>query len=206
VSDELCKRVSVSAAFFIELEFQETGGYAYRFYKASYGQQPTYAQFMPDRSRVVGGTNLDAGKQAFADQWVLRPEFLQKYPLMMQPGDFVDALIATVKATTNGVVNSASQRATLQASGRGSVVRQVAENAALRQAEYNKAFVLMQYFGYLRRDPDQGGYDFWLDVLNNRVQNNYRGMVCAFTSSAEYQYRFSSVRTRNDSICGNLAP
>lgn len=204
------KRVSVSAAFFIEQEFQETGGYVYRFYKASYGQQPTYAQFMPDRSRVVGGANLDTGKQAFADAWVLRPEFLAKYPATMPPGDFVDALIGTVKTTTNGVVDLASQRATLlallQTSGRGSVVRLVAENAAFKQAEYNKAFVLMQYFGYLRRDPDQAGYDFWLDVLNNRVQNNYRGMVCAFTTSAEYQDRFSSIRTRNDSICGQIGP
>jgi len=204
------RRVSVSAAFFIELEFQETGGYIYSLYKASYGQQPTYAQFIPDRSRVVGGANLDAGKQAFADAWVLRPDFLAKYPATMQQGDFVDTLIATVKATTSGVVDLTSQRvtllATLQVSGRGSVVRQVAENAAFKQAEYNKAFVLMQYFGYLRRDPDQGGYNFWLDVLNNRVQNNYRGMVCAFITSAEYQDRFSSVITRNDSICGSIGP
>jgi hypothetical protein len=204
------RRVSVSAAFFIEQEFQDTGSFVYRFYKASYGQLPTYAQFIADRSRVVGGSNLEAGKQSFADAWVQRPEFLAKYPTALAPGDFIDQLIATVKTATNNKadlsVNRANYLNTLQASGRGSVLRQIVDDTAFKQAEYNNAFVLMQYFGYLRRDPDDAGYKFWLDVLNNRVANNYRGMVCAFITSAEYQDRFSSVRTRNDSVCGSIGP
>jgi Domain of unknown function (DUF4214) len=60
----------------------------------------------------------------------------------------------------------------------------------------------MQYFGYLRRDPELGGYNFWLDVLNNRVPGNYRSMICAFLTSAEYQHRFSSVITRTNADCG----
>lgn len=128
----------------------------------------------------------------------------------MQPGAFIDQLIATVKTETSGAVDLTSQRAnllnTLQTNGRGSAVRQIAEDAAFQNAEFNKAFVTMQYFGYLRRDPEEGGYNFWLDVLNNKVANNYRGMVCAFITSAEYQDRFSSVRTRNDSICGQIGP
>jgi hypothetical protein len=71
----------------------------------------------------------------------------------------------------------------------------VADDTAFRLAEYNPAFVQMRYLGYLRRDPDPGGYDFWLNVLNNRDPNNYRGMVCAFLTSAEYQLRFG---TRSD--------
>jgi hypothetical protein len=59
----------------------------------------------------------------------------------------------------------------------------------------------MQYFGYLRRDPEKGGYDFWLNVLDNKVPGNYRGMVCAFITSAEYQDRFNNTRTHNDSEC-----
>lgn len=204
------KRVSVSAAFFIEQEFQDTGSFVYRFYKASYGQLPTYAQFIADRSHVVGGSNLEASKQAFADNWVQRPQFLAKYPATLVPGDFLDQLIATVRtATTNKVdllVNRATYLNTLQQSGRGSVLRQIVGDASFKAAEYNNAFVLMQYFGYLRRDPDDAGYKFWLDVLNNRVANNYRGMVCAFITSAEYQDRFSSVRTRNDSVCGSIGP
>jgi hypothetical protein len=62
--------------------------------------------------------------------------------------------------------------------------------------------VLTEYFGYLKRDPDEGGYQFWLDVLNNHVPGNYRAMVCAFITSAEYQQRFSSVVTHTNSECG----
>jgi hypothetical protein len=62
----------------------------------------------------------------------------------------------------------------------------------------------MQYIGYLRRDPDQGGFDFWLNILN--TSGNFRAMVCAFITSAEYQARFGSVRTRDDSVCSSIAP
>lgn len=48
----------------------------------------------------------------------------------------------------------------------------------------------LNVFGYLRRDPDEGSYNFWLDVLNNHQPNNFRGMVCAFLTSREYQERF----------------
>ena len=68
-------------------------------------------------------------------------------------------------------------------------------------SQYNPAFVLMQYFGYLRRDVDRDGYDFWLDVVNNREPNNYRGMVCSFLTSSEYQLRFGSVVTRTNADC-----
>jgi len=30
-------------------------------------------------------------------------------------------------------------------------------------AKRNEAFVMMEYFGYLRRDPDADGYAFWLN-------------------------------------------
>ena len=201
------RRVSVSAAFFIEQEFQDTGSFVYRFYKASYGSKPTYAQFIFDRSRVVGGANLEAGKQEFAVNWVQRFEFLQKYPGNLTGAQFIDALLTTVKQGS-GVDLSSQRNAFIEDynanQSRARIVRLIADAANFKAAEYNKAFVLMQYFGYLRRDPDQGGYDFWLDVLNNKVANNYRGMVCAFATSREYQERFSPVVTRNDQICGQI--
>ena len=73
---------------------------------------------------------------------------------------------------------------------------------AFRQREYNPSFVLMQYFGYLRRDPDQGGYDFWLNILNQQP-NNFRGMVCAFLTSAEYQLRFGAQTPRGNAECAS---
>ncbi|MGH9905436.1 MAG: DUF4214 domain-containing protein, partial [Pyrinomonadaceae bacterium] len=74
---------------------------------------------------------------------------------------------------------------------RATVLGRLAQNQAFSGAEFNKAFVLMQYFGYLRRDPDAGGFNFWLDKLN-RFGGNYERaeMVKAFLASIEYRNRF----------------
>lgn len=207
-SDALCgrqRRMAVSAAFFIEQEFQNTGSFVYRFYKGSLGRQPRYAEFVPDRSRVVVGPNLEANKIAFAEGWTQRAEFIQKYPASLSQSEFVDALLQRLKDTSG--VDLSNMRQTyidqLQAGAtRGQVVRAVVDERAFVQAEFNRTFVLMEYFGYLKRDPDQAGYDFWLDVLNNKVPGNFRSMVCAFITSAEYQQRFSPIVTRSDSECG----
>ena len=84
---------------------------------------------------------------------------------------------------------------------RALALRDLGDNAAFSAAVYNPSFVLMEYFGYLQRGPDQGGYDFWLNVLNNCDLNNYRGMVCAFVTSTEYQRRFGTVVTRSNAEC-----
>jgi len=86
---------------------------------------------------------------------------------------------------------------------RASVLQSLIEDAAYKQREYNPAFVLMQYFGYLRRGADESGFQFWLNVLNNQDPNNFRGMVCAFITSAEYQQRFSPIVTHNNGECAN---
>ncbi len=74
---------------------------------------------------------------------------------------------------------------------RAQVFRIVAEADELRLAEFRRAFVLMQYFGYLRRDPDAAGYNFWLGKLNEFNGDYIRAeMVKAFISSIEYRQRF----------------
>jgi hypothetical protein len=205
---EHIRRISVSAAFFVENEFQRTGGFVYRFYKASYGTRPTFQQFNADRSLVPENAQLEQNKQAFASAWVQRPEFIARYPATLSGPAFVDALLLTV--LNNSGVDLSNQRANLindfNVGGRALVVRQVAEHASFVQAEYNAAFVLMQYFGYLQRDPDDGGYQFWLGILNNRVPGNFRAMVCAFLTSAEYQQRFGSVVTRFNTDCAVVGP
>ncbi len=210
-SDPNCmlgRRVGVSAAYFTSTEFQQSGSYIYGFYKASLGRLPQFAEFMPDRRQVVGGANLDAAKATFASNWVGRAEFLQKYPRTMTAAQFVDALLATVKATDG--VDLTSQRSTLISqydgtdSGRASIVRAAVQNTSFVQVEYNAAFVLMQYFGYLRRDPDAGGYQFWLGVMNGLDASAFKGMTCAFITSQEYQLRFGSTATRTNADCGNI--
>ena len=68
---------------------------------------------------------------------------------------------------------SLSPRSVLGPEPRAQVLQEVIEIQEFKTREYNPSFVLMEYFGYLRRDPDQGGYDFWLNVINNRLPNNY---------------------------------
>ena len=202
--DDLCikaQRITVSAAFFIEQEFQDTGSFVYRFYKASYGRQPNYAEFLADRSLVIGGSDLEANKQAFASDWVNRGVFQQAYPAAMTAAQYVNKLFdsaALVPFTTERqqLINDMQNGKT-----HAQVLRDVTEISQFKTAEYNPSFVLMQYFGYLRRDPDQGGYTFWLDVLNNRASNNYRGMVCSFITSREYQERTGLLLRRTNVDC-----
>ena len=85
---------------------------------------------------------------------------------------------------------------------RAQVLREVIEFTEFRTREYNPSFVLMQYFGYLRREPDPAGYSFWLNVVNDRVPNNYRAMVCAFITSREYQERFGTLLRWSNADCG----
>jgi glucose/arabinose dehydrogenase len=201
------RRVAVSAAFFVSSEFTRSGGFVYRLYKAAYGEQqlyrPSYAQFSPDRARVVDGADLEQGKLALANAFVLRPEFSVRYPNMMTASEFVDAILSNVQQGA-GVTFTATERQNfindISTGGRGLMLKNLADNTAFTNAVFNRAFVLMQYFGYLRRDPDQGGYEFWLSVLNASSQN-FEGMVCAFITSPEYQKRFSTVVTRSDSTC-----
>jgi lysophospholipase L1-like esterase len=214
MNDALCltqRRVSVSAAFFVENEFQDSGSFVYRFYKASLGRNPTYLEFTPDRKLIIGSANFEQLRQNFATAWVQREAFVTRYPLAQNAGQFVDALLATVQQASG--INLTAQRATLiskynaqatQTASRARVVRLVADDAAFRQAEYNKAFVLMQYFGYLKREIDQAGYDFWLNQVSNNQPGNYRGMVCAFITSLEYQLRFGSLTTRTNQDCTGI--
>jgi cytochrome c peroxidase len=200
----LQRRLGVSAAFFVENEFQLTGSYVYRVYTSTLGRQPNYSEFITDRSRISVNAGLVPSKAAFAEDWVQRPAFTSKYGTNSTPENFVDALLATL-STYDGV-NLSANRSTyiseLQSgASRGQIVREIAEDAAVQTAEYNPSFVLMQYYGYLHRNPDPNGYQFWLNILNNREPNNYRGMVCAFMTSAEYQLRFATLVSHSNADC-----
>ncbi len=195
------RRLDTSAAFFMSQEFQDTGSFVYRFYKAAFGVRPSFAQFMADRARIIGGGNLEASKQSFAADFTGRPDFKSRYDNMTE-SQYVDALYANA-----GVKPGSEERTALivglltKRETRAGVLQRVVANEQFISKEFNPSFVLAEYFGYLRRDPDEAGYQFWLNVLNNKVPGNYRAMVCAFITSAEYQFRFGTVRTRTDAEC-----
>ncbi len=208
------RRISVSAAFFVELEFQRTGSFVYRLYKGGLARRPTFQEFNTDRAQVVEGPNLEADKQALALAFVKKVEFVSRYSGKTTAELFVDALIASIKDPQTGSnVDLAGQRSALISKyntganmdqSRAFALRDAIDSQAFVGGEYNAAFVSMQYFGYLRRDPDQGGYNFWLGIVNNASVANYYSMVCAFLTSREYQERFSSIVPRSDSECANI--
>jgi hypothetical protein len=177
-------------------------------YKGGLGHQPNYAEFSSDRPEVIGGSNLESDKQAFTLSFVQRNGFAQKYASQTTADLFVDALVATILQSSD--VDLSGQRAALIGKyntggdinhSRALALREAIDNASFVNSEYNASFVLMQYFGYLRRDADPGGYDFWLNVLNNREPNNYRGMICSFLTSIEYQERFGLFLRRSNADC-----
>jgi len=214
------RRDNVSGAFFLSIEFQETGFLAYKAYKASFGDinpptvpvPVTFPQLMTDTQRI--GRNvivnpsgdwqpvLEGNKVAFFAGWVQRPEFLARFPIGMSAADFVD----TLNTNTGGSLNTSERNDLVSqllgnntTSGRASVVRKVAENGEFSRREKNKAFVLMQYFGYLRRNPNDppevglnfDGYNFWLTKLNQHDGNFIQAeMVKSFIVSGEYRQRF----------------
>ncbi|MCM3906181.1 MAG: DUF4214 domain-containing protein, partial [Pyrinomonadaceae bacterium] len=222
------RRINVSAAFFLSIEFQQTGYLVERLYKSAYGDAVgtsttggahqlavpvvQFTEFLPDtqeigRGFVVGQPGADLvlenNKQAFIARFVQRSRFTTAYPTTRTPAQFVDALF-----TNTGVVPSASERTaaidefggagnSADNSARARALRRVAENGTLAQQEVNRAFVLMQYFGYLRRNPhnapdsNYSGYEFWLTKLNQFGGNFVNAeMVKAFIISSEYRQRF----------------
>jgi hypothetical protein len=227
-ADAICKevkRINVSAAFFLSIEFQETGYLVYRAYKAAYGDatSPGVAgtvpvvrleEFLPDTQRIGRGVivgqgaweqQLEANKQAFALEFVLRPRFLSAFPLSMTAAEFVDKLNSNAgfpltQGERDQLVAQLDSGAD-SAGGRASALRAVADSAVLRAAEFRRAFVLMQYYGYLRRNPDEApepglnfaGWNFWLSKLNENNGNFVQAeMVKAFLTSFEYIDRFGT--------------
>ena len=169
----------------------------------------TYAEFTGDHQKVIGSTDLELLRTQFAADFVTRPEFIAKYQDAIMAETFVDALLQGMLADAQ--VDLSSHRAALITTynsaldlnhSRSAVLQAVAERTEFKTAVYNASFVLMEYFGYLQRDLDQKGFDFWVNVLNNREPGNDRGMVCSFTTSAEYQRRFSPVVVHTNAECG----
>jgi probable HAF family extracellular repeat protein len=226
------KRINTSAAFFLSIEFQDTGYLVERIYKTAFGDAtgnstfPNQHQlavpvvrldeFLRDTQEIgskptqviVGQGNwqqqLEANKNAFALEFVQRQRFTSAFASSLTADQFIRQL----NANAGGVLSEADitqldalfggpSSPSNDASKRAQALRQVAENPLLNAAEKNRAFVLMQFFGYLRRNPDDAqdtdytGYDFWLQKLNQFNGDFVKAeMVKAFITSIEYRQRF----------------
>ncbi|HZH29791.1 MAG TPA: Calx-beta domain-containing protein [Pyrinomonadaceae bacterium] len=202
----LCDRNVVSSSFFRSAEFELKGYFVYRFYRVAFNRRPSYAEFVTDMRRVTGQTaeEVYGRRRAFSDTWVLRQEFATLHGGKTN-ANFVDSLLgrygltaintadpanfdgdAVVRLTRDELV--AALDAQPQRLTRAQVLRAIVQSREVDAAEYNGAFVAMQYYGYLRRAPEQSGYDAWLQVITRG--DGYRVMVNGFMNSTEYRLRF----------------
>ncbi len=197
-SDQTCirnERIDVSDAFFFEQEYQQTGAYVLRLYRAAYGNNqpfsnpdssnpaeaaklPSYGMFAPDRMRVIGSSSLAQSQLDLANAFVERPEFLAKYPGNLTASQYVGAVLQTIHNADGANLSSQTDAliALYNSGGRGAVMYRLADdnaqtnpinNRAFVDAEYDRAFVFTEYAGYLRRDPDIAGFVFWFGQLSN---------------------------------------
>ena len=200
------RRTDPSLAYGRELAFQETGFFVYLLHKAAYGDIPNtpvpirLSDFLQD-AREIGPDGsqekLEANKEAFVASFVSRPRFAARYPPSMIPQVFVDAL----NTNCDGALTQAGRDTLISelktgVKTRAQVLLVVADDPELRRRVSARAFVLMQYFGYLGRDPDASpdvnfaGYNFWLNKLNAFGGDYGRAeIVRAFIQSGEYKSR-----------------
>ena len=179
-----CDRLHVARGFFLSDEFLNRGYWAFRFYMASLNQRPTYAQFMPDMARVGGPKSPaeeQASKVAFADAFVQRPAFVARYgTLTGQP--LANAILQTAGLpTTTFTVTSGMTK--------GQILRGIIETSAVSNKFLVDGTVSIQYFGFLRRDPDPTGYQNNVNTLR-ASPSNLRHMIFIFIYSPEYRSRF----------------
>jgi hypothetical protein len=218
------KRTNVSAAFFLSIEFQASGYLVIRAHKAAFGSDksnPRYIVFLRDQRQIAegvvfgspgAGALLEQNTVRFFEEFVQRPEFLARFPVGTPAATYVDTLFANAGVTPTTAERNAAITAygSGDTAGRGAALRKVADSDSVYRQQYNPAFVLMEYYGYLRRNPDDppdntfDGYDFWLgkmnqyslpneDVRNDSValsRVRRAEMVKAFLVSCEYRERF----------------
>ncbi len=176
--------------------------------------RPKYTDYIADMATVAQGivvndkldpTVINNNKHAFVEAFVNRPDFQAVYG-SLTPTQFVDKLSQTTgvplsAADRNALITEASTPA-----NRGSVVFKIVDGTntitdgalqfqttygkAFYDQEFDAAFVFMEYVGYLRRNPDQDGYNFWLEKLKRYGNWVDAQMVLAFILSPEYRNRF----------------
>lgn len=181
-------RAKASGQFFLSAEYQNAAASAFRTSRAAMGRNPLYGEYVVDTSiyRV-------SGEPAYFDDYVARPELVARYGGMTNT-QYVDALLAntglSLPSQHRDALIAGLDGATMT---RAQVLRAVTRIPEFVAAEKSRAFVLVQYFGYLRRDAEPAGYDFWLDKLADDGGNYVKaGMVANFVQSPEYRQRFGA--------------
>ena len=210
-----CDRVHVSSGFFRSTEFGEKGYWIYRFYESAVGRRPQFGEFMPEVRRLSGlmtEAEQESRRADFIGRFMQLPEFTGIYAGLTDSPSDAAAFVAKLeeKARVTLPASATTEAGQPPQYGRQELINRMA-NGQLTAAQtmrafieqkvvwdtyFYRAFVAIQYFGYLRRDPEQAGYDDWVRVLTfgdapTGVQpGDYRHLIFGFVYSVEYRERF----------------
>ena len=178
--------------------------------------RPLYSEYIADMATITQGivvndaldpVRINANKQAFVAAFVQRPDFRAVYDVLNNT-QFVDRLFQTTgispssgdrQALIDGLNSGTETRASVvfkivdgtTTTTDGLLVFNTTYGQAFYNQEFDTTFVMMEYLGYLRRNPDQAGYDFWLAKLRHYGNWVDAQMVLAFIISPEYRSRFA---------------
>ena len=204
---QTCDRVDTSMRFFQSDEFQERGFYVYRLYDAVLGRLPRYSEFQPEVAILNGPQTVQEqrlGKDAYLLAFMNKADFKNLYGQYLNTSHtaatdaamFVNALCARAgitPASKQTLINNLQSGARDPAHTLEDFIL-TPEMSNVGTLYYDRGFITMQYFGYLRRDPEQAGFDFWRGQLigaNAPHRQDYRFMVGGFLQSDEFRFRFA---------------
>jgi subtilisin family serine protease len=206
---QVCDRTDTAKRFFESDEFKERGYYVYKLYDAVLGRQPQYSEFVPDVARLNGPqtpAEQRLGKDAYLQDLINKQEFRNLYGQFLSPdglsatnaSGFVDALI-----TRSGITPASRQTLINNLQSGARTPAQTLEDFILTPEihdvgtlYYDRAIITMQYFGFLRRNPDAGGFNFWWNRVatpGSAQYHDYRELVNNFLRSDEYNFRFAFI-------------
>jgi hypothetical protein len=202
-----CDRIAVSGAFFGSPEFRLKGFFVFLHYKAVFGSAnnplyvPEYTEFTTDARRVSGVTaeEVIAKRLDFSEDFLARTAVANVFTGTTNEA-FVDRILGNLGiGMTNPDPASGETRNSLVAAlnantkSRAQVLRIIVESSEAIAVQFNRAFVAIQYYGYLRRTPEATGYEANLNALN--ATNNSRQLINGFLNSIEYRLRFGANTT-----------
>jgi Calx-beta domain len=194
-----CDEIEVASAFFRSPEFFDRSYFIYKFYEAALMRQPQYEEFQNDLRRLTGfltAQELEQRKQQFIEDFVNRSEFRALYDSFGSGQPFVDAVLARAGSARPGLgaatILPSNRVSVIDRLGanqitRGQALRELMESPEMSRRFFNKAFVVVGYFSFLRRNPD-AAYLNWINMLN--MTGDYREMIRGLLQSPEHRSRF----------------
>ena len=178
-------RAQVIDSFFWSEEFGVRIAPIVRLYFAYFLRIPDYGGLM----YWIDAYNSGASLWAISDSFAGSEEFRQRYGSLSNEA-FVELIYHNIlgRAPDPGgyvfwvmKLNSGQQT-------RGQVMTGFSESAEYESTSSNEVFVTMMYVGMLRRSPDEGGFDFWVNYLDSGGSG--LALIDGFLNSQEYANRF----------------